>query len=245
MRPLTPAELLTVWDQGLSQPPLNRAALLLTAACPEQLPEAISRFTIGQRDRALLTLREWLFGPHLSCQAHCEACGERIEFGFRIADIRADAGPTADVHTLEVGDYRVEFRLPTVEDVAAALSDAPDEAAARQVLAARCVLALSLRGRKPRSPHLPEAVLAGIARRMAELDPQADVDLALSCPACYHEWLARFDTLAFIWTEIDAWAMRILREVHTLARAYGWREDDILAMSPWRRQCYLAMVGGT
>jgi len=34
-----------------------------------------------------------------------------------------------------------------------------------------------------------------------------------------------------------------LSDVHTLARAYGWRERDILTLSPTRRQFYLNMVG--
>ncbi|HSB10234.1 MAG TPA: phage baseplate protein, partial [Blastocatellia bacterium] len=32
--------------------------------------------------------------------------------------------------------------------------------------------------------------------------------------------------------------------VHTLASAYGWRESDILNLSPWRRQLYLTLVNG-
>ena len=49
-------------------------------------------------------------------------------------------------------------------------------------------------------------------------------------------WLERF------WAEIDAWARRILREVNILARAYGWRESDILALGAVRRQIYLTMA---
>ena len=41
-----------------------------------------------------------------------------------------------------------------------------------------------------------------------------------------------------------AWAVRLLGEVHELASAYGWREHDVLALSPWRRQAYLQMVRG-
>jgi hypothetical protein len=74
---------------------------------------------------------------------------------------------------------------------------------------------------------------------MAEVDPQADVQLAMACPACSHEWQLTFDILSFFWNEINAWASRILDEVHTLASAYGWREADILALSPHRRQLYL------
>jgi len=51
-----------------------------------------------------------------------------------------------------------------------------------------------------------------------------------------------FDIASFFWAEICVQAKRLLREVHTLARAYGWREMDILSMSPARRQFYLEMV---
>lgn len=79
---------------------------------------------------------------------------------------------------------------------------------------------------------------------MAEAEPQADVQLALACPACGHRWLATFDVVSYFWSEVNAWAYRVLGEVHTLAFAYCWREEDILAMSPWRRRVYLEMVGG-
>jgi hypothetical protein len=79
---------------------------------------------------------------------------------------------------------------------------------------------------------------------MADADPQADVRLALDCPACGHNFLAAFDVAAYLWSEVNAWAYRLLGEVHSLASAYGWREEDILAMSPWRRRVYLEMVGG-
>ncbi len=51
-----------------------------------------------------------------------------------------------------------------------------------------------------------------------------------------------FDVVSFFWSEICVQAKRLLREVHTLARAYGWREADILNMSTARRQFYLEMV---
>jgi len=51
-----------------------------------------------------------------------------------------------------------------------------------------------------------------------------------------------FDIVSFFWSEICVQAKRLLREVHILARAYGWREADILSMSAARRQLYLEMV---
>ena len=40
---------------------------------------------------------------------------------------------------------------------------------------------------------------------------------------------------------MHAWARRTLRDVHVLARAYGWREADVLALSPTRRQIYVEL----
>ena len=82
-----------------------------------------------------------------------------------------------------------------------------------------------------------------VTERMSQADPQADVKLGLDCPACGHDWLVTFDILSFLWSEIETWAQRMLRDVHILARSYGWREADILAMSAFRRQCYLEMLG--
>jgi len=79
---------------------------------------------------------------------------------------------------------------------------------------------------------------------MSEIDPQADTKLSLVCPSCEHAWQADFDIISFFWREIDAWAQRTLLEVVYLASAYGWREADILNMSPWRRHFYLGALGG-
>ena len=78
---------------------------------------------------------------------------------------------------------------------------------------------------------------------MAEADPQADVQLALVCPACGHTWQATFEIVSFLWAELSAWAERTLADVHALASTYGWREADILAMSARRRQRYLELAG--
>ena len=89
---------------------------------------------------------------------------------------------------------------------------------------------------------LPAGVAADLSVAMSEHDPQAEVLLDLLCPACEHRWQALFDIVTFFWTELANQAQRLLREVHALARAYGWREADILAMSARRRQFYIEMA---
>ena len=77
---------------------------------------------------------------------------------------------------------------------------------------------------------------------MAERDPMAEIQIQLACPACTQHWPLILDIASFVWTEIATQAKRLLAEVHILARAYGWREADILAMSDRRRRHYLDMV---
>lgn len=235
-----------MWEEGGGKTLIDRALLLLAHACPEESPEELAALPIGRRDRRLLALREWVFGRRLTCVAHCPACGERLEASFTVEDVRTEAAPPpneapeTELH-LEAGGYEVTFRLPDSNDLAALQES--DQAAARSRLLKRCVLSARRGGRKRAATQLPAEVRDAIVRCMAEADPQADVQTALSCPACDHSWQSTFDIVSFFWTEIEAWGLRVLRDVHRLATAYGWRESDILALSPWRRQLYLEMVG--
>ena len=98
------------------------------------------------------------------------------------------------------------------------------------------------RGAEPcEARALPRELQDGIALAMAQADPQADLQLALRCPDCGHEWQPPFDIARFLWQELHGWALHLLREVDTLAQAYHWAEADILAMSPRRRQAYLEL----
>jgi hypothetical protein len=89
---------------------------------------------------------------------------------------------------------------------------------------------------------LPENIVTTLNEAMAKADPQAVTELRLECPACQHTWTSVFDIVSFLWRELDHWAKHLLLAVHRLASAYGWREEDILAMSTWRRQVYLEML---
>jgi hypothetical protein len=241
MRPLSTAELLSVWERGQARPPVERALALLAAACPEETPDALARLSIGRRDAFLMTLREWTFGPRLVSLAACPDCGERLELDMAVADLRVPStGPVPERLEMTVDGYEVSLRLPDSRDLEAIAGEA-DLPALRQRLLGRCLLAVRHRGKEA---SLPEALASAAVARLAEADPQADVQLSLSCPGCGCSWLAAFDIVTFFWREIEAWAARILREIHALARAYGWSEGEILALSPQRRQIYLQMVGG-
>ncbi len=243
MRAPSASQLLDVWESGLTQDPVRRPLTLLAAAYPDAPLEALSRLSVGERDARLLTLREWTFGAQFASLEICPNCGESLDFDFDVSTIRATS--VAEVSgplSLSVGDYEVFFRLPNSIDLAA-VAGHRDVHTVRRELLQRCVLAARSGSEERPVDEVPQDVLAAVVGRMGEADPQANVEIALSCPLCRHEWQAAFDITSFFWSEIDAWAQRALREVHALAAAYGWREKEILSMSALRRQLYLEMAG--
>lgn len=240
MRPLSAAALLDVWERGHASPPARQALLLLAAACPEEAPEERAGRSVGRRDADLMTLRTWTFGDRLDGVVTCPACQEMLELDLPVAALMAEP-PADDTSELEVrrDGFRVRFRLPTAADLAEVVGG---PGSGPRHLLARCVVEAE-RGGEPVGPdELPDPVVGAVGERMGSADPRADVAVDLTCPACHHGWEVRFDIVSFFWTEIDRWARRTLRDVHALARAYGWSEAEILALSAWRRQGYLSLI---
>jgi hypothetical protein len=242
MMAVSSAQLLAAWERGLTQPPARRALTLLNADGDGGTFDTLARLSIGERDKQLLSLREQMFGPRLKAIAQCPACGESLEVDFNVADVRVEpTGPPPGPFTLEHEEFVVTFRLPASLDLASL-----DENAAtvenRRRLVELCVLSAFCHGSVISADELPDETVMEIAAQMAKADPQAEVLITMQCPTCPHQWIAPLDIGAFFWAELNAWATRVLREVHLLASAYGWRELDILALSPTRRQLYLEML---
>jgi len=234
---------MNVWEAGLMQQPVEWVLALLAVACPDLSADTLAQLSIGQRDARLLTLRESLFGSQVASLTECPACGEQLELAFNVADIRATSQVNStESYALSVDEWQVHFRLPNSLDMLA-MANMQEVEAVRHALTQRCILQAEQNGVAVSAERLPEQAVSAVATYMSQIDPQADVQLALTCPACAHQWQANFDIVRFLWSELDAWAIRLLRDVHSLASAYGWREADILAMSPWRRQLYLELIG--
>jgi hypothetical protein len=123
----------------------------------------------------------------------------------------------------------------------AAAAIAGDVPAARRLLLQRCILPTQ-DGAPSVDDEWSESTLEAVAERFARTETQADITLDVTCEACAYHWQLAFDIASFLWSEVSALVRRYLRDVHTLAWAYGWSEADILAMSPVRRQFYIESV---
>jgi hypothetical protein len=240
MSTLSAARLLDVWEQGAGAPPYARALLLLAAAWPSTQQDELAGWSLGRRDAALLDLRELLFGSAIESLAACPQCGAQSELRFQTADIRAPfAGD--DLHELQeqIDGHAFSVRLRPI--TTAALIAVADDSR-REALLLQCIAEAQRDGAPLPAADLPAELLARCGNALSEADPQADIQLALTCVECGERWNAPLDPAGFVWREIEGWAGRMLREVHILASAYGWSEADILALSAARRRRYLEMV---
>jgi hypothetical protein len=211
---LTAAATLELWERVEPLGPVERAVELAGGDEAATLP-------LGQRDARLLRLRTQLAGGALEATASCPRCGELVEF-------------SADPAALPAGGRSVEgpWRLPDSRDLAAA-ADAGDAAAAERVLLERCTGVADP----------PEELRRAVAEAIAAADPLAEVLVDAVCPACSEAFVAEIDVAAFVSAELRMRAERLLRDVDTLARAYGWSEGEVLALGEGRRAAYLRLVG--
>ncbi|HTB89307.1 MAG TPA: hypothetical protein VK743_15200 [Steroidobacteraceae bacterium] len=231
MKALNNREMLFLWDRGFSLHPLDQGLLALGAALPETSASEIADWTLGRRNHALLELRCACFGSQLNAWTSCSKCAEKLEFELDAAALAQNReGSAGDGLPLIVEGQ--SFRLPTSRDLARLIDEMDGDAAERQ-LAAACRV-------DTQSAALPD--LDEIGRRMSLADPMAEIVIELACPLCGRQNTPVLDIATFLWGEIEARAKRLLREVHTLASAYGWTEREVLSLSEQRRTAYLDMV---
>jgi hypothetical protein len=240
-------DLLSAWELGLPCSIPQRGVVLLGALFPRRSVDDLLGMSLSERDERLLEGHRLLFGPRLSSVVTCPSCSVELELDLSVDDllVSAEGDEAAGELEVEADGWVVRGRPLSVRDVldAAAL----DADGGRALLLSRSIDSVTPSGEsKPAlgcSVSLPteveEAFLAELGRR----NPTGALDIEQTCPDCAHVWTTPFDAVGCLWAEIHGWAQRMLREVHSLARAYGWRESDILALSPMRRAEYLDMAG--
>jgi len=230
MGPLSAKTLLVAWERGRTRHPIDRALLLRALAAPDAEPDALADEPLGLRNAALLRLRLATFGSSLRAYLDCPGCGARLEFELDATTLLATpAGGAAPVEVKGLA-----FRPPTSRDLAAILDEELPERAALRLLR-RCLIDTNERT----DDAVLEPLLDRVEAALEQADPWADVTLDFRCETCGHAWAAPFDITGFLWEEIDAYAGRLLDEVHLLARAHGWSEGAILGLSESRRAAYL------
>lgn len=254
LRRLTGGDEAFLVEAGESLLPAQRTTRLL-ARCLERLgplrpvtADSVRALTIGDREALLLHLRGLTLGESMACLLSCpnQVCRERMDLDLNVNDLLVSPYLLAQaVHERTIREngtaYRVRFRLPTGADqeAAAALARRDLQAAADLVLQ-RCVMAVAGEDEQPVNA-LPAPVARALPKVMADLDPQAEVLLNLTCPACGLAFVALFDTADYFHREL-AGQRDLYREIHLLAFHYHWSEADIMAMTRQKRRLYLGLL---
>jgi hypothetical protein len=269
-RPLAGERLLSAWEDGTRCQQVFQPLALLVAALRgtghDEEPAALAALPVAERDLLLVRLREVTFGSDLEVFGRCAACNEPLEFALRADEVAEGLEAVVAegcVQWTESG-RRYRIRLATTDDLAATLT-VPDEDAAETLLLARCLEvedvavnstegAVEAGGTEDAAtedrdngavPGSASSFPASVMSRFAELHAAAEVGCAVDCPACTTHQVLDLDIGRFLWREVTVAARRLLAEVHLLACAYGWAEQDILALPPARRAAYLELAGAS
>ncbi|HEX8534887.1 MAG TPA: hypothetical protein VF662_12020 [Allosphingosinicella sp.] len=243
MASLAAADVVGIWEAGSNRPAWNKALVALAPSFPEADPAELAALSIGERNARLLALRQEVIGPVIQAVVTCPKCGEPLEFEQRIDELLDGySSPAEREFDIAAGDYGARCRLLDSQDLAQA-AKCGGEAPARDKLAERAILEAAYCGAPAAAAELPAEVVRRIADELADRDRLAELAIPLACAACEHVWPATLDITAFLWAELERKAKQILADVVAIAQAYGWREADILAMSPSRRQYYLDSIG--
>lgn len=233
MHALGASNLLSLWERGADLHAIDRSAMLAAFARPELPSEAISDLPIGSVTTSLLRLREASFGAHIRCHVDCEHCRQRLQLTLDAQKLLQSTSPVEGAAPgVDVAGLRV--RTPTLRDMAVVANE-PDARRAALQLLELCTTQGDPAG-------LSEAALREVEDALEAADPTADLAFDIHCEACGLLSTAQLDAGELLWDEISARARALLGEVHLLARAYGWTESEILALSPARRASYLLMV---
>ena len=234
------AALLDLWEAAWPLAPSPRAQLLARAggAADDAGP--------GQRNDAVLRLRSQICGPALRLRACCPGCATDLEFEIDSGALPAPGSSTHDaVHELQHGPIRVRFRAPRTDDLdaVAAPGRTDDTFAAARALFERCIVDARVDGRAIDAAELGADVRQAVADALDAADPLASLAFDLACPACATRFDAPLDLAGVTFAELRHRAEGVLADVATLAQAYGWREHEVLALTPLRRAAYLQLAG--
>jgi hypothetical protein len=190
---------------------------------------------VGDRDFLMLRLREMTLGTRLNAVVECPGCLSKMDVDLETADIPFERREqSSQTYAVELNGRTVRFRLPTGADQELlASADQPIE-----TLWTRCLLDDGGRA-------LSADERGVVVDEMDRLAPQADLELDLTCPECALQFQLPFDMTSFFVSELRISVKRLLREVHSLAACYHWREADILGLRRDRRRAYLALLSDT
>lgn len=241
----SPATLAALWDRANALPHARRTLALL--ALEDGDDGERTAWTLGRCDATLARIYRAMFGDRIAATVRCDACAALLEFETTTRALfgsddddrsRASDATTKPVR-IEMRGYAIAARSLRLIDT---LTMPRSEAAAREHLFACCVVDARLADRVVEPAALPGDVRDAVAEAARASDPSADTLVALVCDACGQRMATPLDMASLLWEALESHVARTFADVHALARAYGWSEGAIFALSDARRRRYLDLA---
>jgi hypothetical protein len=235
--PTTPdaASLLAAWEAGTDVAPVARGAAVLDVLAPG----ISSAMDIPLPRLAGLAARchAQVFGADVEGVLECGACGVLLDVPVRLCDLVPSAVPPHDRDGAPHTIAGITVRSPTTRDLAAVSREFGSDG--RGALLARCITAggrpVDIAALRPDDVDEIDELLESIAGDALPM-------IRTSCPGCAADVSSTVDAAGILWERVDELAPHLLADVARLAAAFGWRESDVLALSPVRRAAYLQLA---
>ena len=189
----------------------------------------IWQWNIVRRLQALLHIAGSSGIDTLEVTRPCSRCQQIVSFDLPLTQFEREE-PAAALRCTTPSGENYALRLPTGNDQRRWLQGegATPESMALDLL--------------EEPPSESDDLLPAIEAVLADVDPYTALVLSSACPYCEAELRIPFDLEAELLRRFRARQTERLREVHRLARAYHWSENDILTLPASRRAFYLACV---
>ena len=228
-------------EHGYSMPQTINKILQLALAelAGEVATEArISGLCIADRQFLMRELHLHFGDDEKWYSASCQQCQESFDFELDLKVLPVVEGnedfPFVKV---ELNERQAIFRLPNGGDQCAlAISD---EADIQAKILVSCLQQDSIREDVSSFvASLTESEIAKIESAMDKVSPGIVTEITTSCSNCEQRNVVQIEPYQLLHRGYGS----LLADIHRIAKAYHWTEQDILALSGGRRAFYLAMI---
>jgi hypothetical protein len=197
--------------------------------------EAVRYLSVGDRQFLIRELAAHIHANSVWLNIACGRCAEKMDVSFRYADLPVkNATGTFPEFTLQLDKKTLRVRVPNGADQEA-IAELSEAEQALHMLLQRIVRPV---GKGRALFNLDTTAAAAIENAVETVAPELGTTLVAPCPHCAAENHVTVDLYAFV----GKLCRELVADVHQIASAYHWTEQDILALPQQRRKHYLALI---
>jgi len=230
-------------DLDFSAPDRPELVTALLAACSAQPADSrgLWSLTLAERIGALVHIVvQTEGGDSVRLTLRCPHCAEALELAVPCPVLLQEAQRSRSEPEIEVAldaSRSVRVRRPTGADQRAWRTQtySSEEEAVAAILR-------SLTASAEMHSALNSTDLQRISDAMETFDPLASFQVTTLCPSCGAEATVPVDLEATLLMRLRARQRALLGQVHRLAAAYRWTEEQVLGIPAHRREQYVLLV---